>query len=338
METMAIYRINEKNRTIDIARSVINNDEDIQSAMLNARQFGFDEMMRQHETFRNNTEILDTFRDRLLNGLRVGKSIEVNTDDMTAKFVAEHGENIFFRAFVTTVIDLYNEERRQLTHPVDRVKMEFSKRKIQDTISAKINICFDETLKILCSETFFCYNSAIERFNVQNFRAFVSIDEYTFSVFHESDSALVTLLFEIGQIVHRNKWTICECGFCHKKFLGTENEVCCLSVNCLKSLKQQEKKISDEHTREYSDIKRNYDSVIRGYKKRLVDAGIEKYYPIEFDRFIEEKELRADKMTAEKKRLKRNALPSDSLFALGERFKAEMKAITDDILDKYENK
>ena len=78
---------------------------------MNTRTFTFDELMNQHKVFREHTETFDTFRGRLHSVLRIGRSIEVSTEDMIARFVAEYGENIFFKGFVTSVIDLYDTER-----------------------------------------------------------------------------------------------------------------------------------------------------------------------------------------------------------------------------------
>lgn len=96
METTTIYRINETGRTINIAQSVNDTDESIHGAVLNTRTFTFDELMNQHRVFCEHTEPYDAFKDRLNSALRIDKSIEVSTDDMIARFIAEYGENIFF--------------------------------------------------------------------------------------------------------------------------------------------------------------------------------------------------------------------------------------------------
>lgn len=85
METTTIYRINETDRTIDIAQSVQNDEESIHGAVLNTRTFTFDELMNQNKVFREHTEPFDTFRDRLHSALR----IEVSTEYMIARFTAE---------------------------------------------------------------------------------------------------------------------------------------------------------------------------------------------------------------------------------------------------------
>ena len=128
MNTTTIYRINEKNCTIEIAQSVINDEKNLHSAVLNTRTFTFNELMNQHRIFTENTEVLDVFRDRLHSCLRVARSIDVNAEDMLARFTAEHGENIFFCGFVTGMLEMYNSERLLLTKPQDRVKMELKKK------------------------------------------------------------------------------------------------------------------------------------------------------------------------------------------------------------------
>lgn len=335
METTTIYRMNETDRTIDILQSVQNDDESIHGAVLNTRTYTFDELLYQHKMFREHTEPFDTFRDRLHSALRIGRSIEVSTDDMIARFVAEYGENIFFRGFVSAVIDLYDTERYQLLKPNDVVLDKLNRNKIQTGISERINAFFDMQLGLLCSEAYFSHKVTIENFNLATGRTVIAADDYTFNVFHESDNCLLTVLAEIGQLVHKNKWTVCECGFCHKLFLGTEGDVCCRSAECIEAQKQQKEKIIEESTQEYSAIKKDYDSFVRRYKGYLDVVEIERFHPDDYDEFKQAKQERMDKMTALKKKLIRNGLPSAELYELGKQYKAEIKAIAESILDKY---
>lgn len=337
MKATTIYRINEKDCTINIAQSVADNEEDIHGAALNARTFSFDELLRQHISFNENTGILDTFRDRIHSCLRVSRSIEVATDDMIARFIAEHGENIFFRGFVDAVIEKYETERILLIKPADRMKMELKKKQIQNEISERINAFFDEQLKLVCSDAYFDSRKSIEYFAVKTLRSIIAADEYTFNVFHESDTALVTVLSEIGAIVHKNKWIQCECGFCHKVFLGAADEVCCKSEECRNAHEEQKKAVYKEFSAEYRVIKKDYDSYVRRYKKMLVDAKINIYHPAEFDEFELAKKDRMDDMSALMKRLIRNSLPVDELVERSEKYKAEIKALTEKILEKFRN-
>lgn len=335
METTTIYRINEKDCTIDIAQSVQNDDDSIHAAVLNTRTFTFDELMNQHKVFCEHTEPFDTFRDRLHSALRIGRSIDVSTEDMIARFVAEYGENIFFRGFVSAVIDLYDAERYQLLKPNDVVIAKLNKSKIQSGISEHINDFFDTQLPLICSDAYFTHTVNMEHFSLQLSRTVIAVDDYTFNVFRESDSCLLTVLAEIGQLVHRNKWTICECGFCHKLFLGTEGEVCCHSTECIEAQKQQKEKNIEENTQEYSAIKIDYDSYVRRYKGYLDAVDIMLHYPEEYDIFMQAKKERMDNMTSLKKKLIRNDLPSAELYDLGVQYKAEIKALTEEILEKH---
>lgn len=334
MNTTTIYRINEKNCTIEIAQSVINDEKNLHSAVLNTRTFTFNELMNQHRIFTENTEVLDVFRDRLHSCLRVARSIDINAEDMLARFTAEHGENIFFRGFVTGMLEMYNSERLLLTKPQDRVKMELKKKQIQNNISENINSFFDEQLQLICNNAYLNSKYALDHFTIMPMRTIIAADDYTFNVFHESDNALTLLLAEIGQIVHRNKWIPCECGFCHKLFLDCEGKVCCKSADCITAQEQQKEQIYRENTKEYSDIKRNYDAYVRRYKQMLVLAGIDSSHPLEFDEFVQAQEERKQNMDALKKKLIRNGLPSSELYDRGEMYKKEIKALVEEILEK----
>ena len=338
MGITTIYRINETDRTINIAQSVNDTDESLHGAVLNTRMYTFDELMNQHKVFCEHTEPYDAFKDRLNSALRIDKSIEVSTDDMIARFVAEYGENVFFRGFVSAVIDLYDTERYQLLKPNDVVIAKLNRNKIQTGISERINAFFDTQLSLLSSEAYFNYNMTMEQFSLSSGRTVIAADDYTFNVFHESYNCLLTILAEIGQLVHKNKWTVCECGFCHKLFLGTEGEVCCHSAECIEAQKQQKEAIYKENTKAYSAVKRDYDAYVRRYKKVLVEAGIEKYHPAEFDDFMQAKQERMEDMDKLKKRLIRNGLPTKELEDLSAKYKAEIKAVVEELVEKFGRK
>lgn len=335
METTTIYRINETDRTIDIVQSVDNTDESIHGAVLNTRTFTFDELMNQHKIFCEHTEPYDTFKDRLNSALCIDRSIDVSTDDMIARFIAEYGENIFFRGYVLSVIEFYNKERYVLLKPNDVVKAKFNRKKIQDEVSRKLMEFMDTQLNLMCSDAYFSHKSTMEHFRIQSGRTVIAADDYTFNVCRESDNCLLTVLAEIGQLVHKNKWTVCDCGFCHKLFLGTEGEVCCHAAECIEAQKQQKEKIIEESTQEYSAIKKDYDSFVRRYKGYLDIVEIDRFHPDDYDKFMQAKQERMDKMTALKKKLIRNGLPSMELYELGRQYKAEIKALAEEILDKY---
>ena len=124
---------------------------------------------------------------------------------MIERFVAEYGENIFFKGFVSAVIELYDTERYQLLKPNDLVLAKLNKNKIQTSISEHINAFFDTQLLLMCSEAYFSHTVNIEYFSLYPTRTVIAADDYTFNVFHESDNCLLSLLAEIGQIVHRSK-------------------------------------------------------------------------------------------------------------------------------------
>lgn len=62
---------------------------------------------------------------------------------------------------------------------------------------------------------------------------------------------------------------------------------------------------------------------------------IDQYHPDDYDVFMQAKKERMENMTALKKKLIRNGLPSTELYELGKKYKAEMKALAEGILEKY---
>lgn len=65
-------------------------------------------------------------------------------------------------------------------------------------------------------------------------------------------------------------------------------------------------------------------------------AEIDRFHPDDdYYKFMQAKQERMDKMTALKKKLILNGLPSAELYELGRQYKAEIKALAEGILDKY---
>lgn len=85
-------------------------------------------------------------------------------------------------------------------------------------------------------------------------------------------------------------------------------------------------------------MKRDYDAFVRRYKKILVEAGIEKYRPAEFDEFMQAKQERMDDMDKLKKRLIRNGLPTKELEDLSAKYKAEIRAMVDEPVERFGKK
>ena len=85
-------------------------------------------------------------------------------------------------------------------------------------------------------------------------------------------------------------------------------------------------------------MKRDYDAYVRRYKKVLVEAGIEKYHPAEFDDFMQAKQERMEDMDKLKKRLIRNSLPTKELEDLSAKYKAEIKAVVKEPVEKFGRK
>lgn len=334
MKTVTIYRINETDRTIDIAQSVNDDNESIKAAVLNTKNFTFDEILRQHLAFRDSGTLIENCRNRFLSALHIGRSIPVNADDMLAGFTAENGENIFLRGLMTAAHELYDEERTALSTPNDVLLATLNKSRIQAEISAKINTFFDGNFAALGDAAYFDCGQKINAFAVLPSETVIFCDDYTFGAFHKCGNCLETLLFEVGQIVHRNALSPRKCGFCGKMFLGTEDEVCCRQSSCQATHKEQKEVIYREHTEEYSQIKRTYDAFVRRYDGYLKAAGINARCPAEYDEFCQAKEVRKAEMNSLKKRLIRNGLPTDELYEMGEKFKAEIRAIAEGIIER----
>ena len=78
----------------------------------------------------------------------------------------------------------------------------------------------------------------------------------------------------------------------------------------------------------------SFDAFVRRYDSYLKAAGINARCPAEYDEFCQAKEVRKAEMNSLKKRLIRNGLPTDELYEMGEKFKAEIRAIAEEIMER----
>jgi len=83
----------------------------------------------------------------------------------------------------------------------------------------------------------------------------------------------------------------------------------------------------------YSDI--NSDIIIVPVYSPSTQLMDFKNSPEVFDEFEQAKKEKQDAMEALKKRFIRNGLPIDEMVELGQRYKAEIKAMVDKILEQY---
>lgn len=70
----------------------------------------------------------------------------------------------------------------------------------------------------------------------------------------------------------------------------------------------------------------------------LVEAGNEKYRTAKFDEFMQAKQERMDAMYKLKGLLIRNGLPTTELIDLSAKFKAEIKALAEEMVERFGRK
>lgn len=334
MSTKTFYCINEKDCSINFVQYNDNKYKKPYEAIMNAKTYTFDELVTQHDNFCKYIEPYESFKEKLNIALRIKRSIPVDVDDMLARFTAEHGENIFFQGYVLSIIDYYDKKREDILRPNDFPSSLINRRKLQDTISKELNQFINTKFNLMCKDAYFNHNANIKRIITVTKETTIAADDNSFSVFHESDTCLLTILAEIGQLVHRNKWMIRKCEVCKKQFLGLESDVCCHSNECINTLKDNKKAIYNENSKKYSDIKRDYDSYVRRYKKELDDISIDKKYPLDYDEFIQAQEERKKKMEGLKKHLIQYGLPTTELEHLSAQLKGEIRCIAREILER----
>ena len=109
--------------------------------------------------------------------------------------------------------------------------------------------------------------------------------ENTNIVYRVADKPLLTFFYEFSFAVFNAGLKVCECRFCHRHFLGTEESMCCEREECLAENKRLKNQIIREKRKnsDYTHDMDNYTAYVRNKKKDLRIAKVSPYVMDEFD-------------------------------------------------------
>lgn len=281
---MLLYRINEKDRTVSIVWSI--NKNELLSASEKEKVYTFDEILSQLEDFRNNrSEIFENLRITMMSGLNERIKVQDLVKNVGSA-VIQNSDNVFFKYYSNLLTVAYMNIGEPILMPKDYVKERFNHKKLVETARAELQKQFDEILQAMNDERNFDY-SATGEILVATPRSQLAVirAENTNIVYRVADKPLLTFFYEFSFAVFNAGLKVCECRFCHRHFLGTEEAVCCEREECLaenKRLKNQmirEKRKNSDYTRDMD----NYTAYVRNKKKDLRIAKVSPYVMDEFD-------------------------------------------------------
>lgn len=280
---MLLYRINQKDRTISIVWSV--NKNELLSAFEKEKVYTFDYILSQLEDFRNNrSEIFENLRITMMSGLN--ERVKVNELTKAVEpAVLENSDNIFFKYYSDLLTMSYKNIGEPILMPKDYVKEMFSHKKLVKTARAELQKQFDEILQAMNDERNFDYSATGKKLvATPKSRLAVIRTENTNIVYRIADKTLLTFFYEFSYSVFEAGLKVCECRFCHRYFLGTEEAVCCNREECL----AENKKLKNQQIRQkrknslYIHETDNYNAYVRNRKKELKTAKVN---PITMDEF-----------------------------------------------------
>lgn len=281
---MLLYRINEKDHTVSIVWSI--NKNELLSASEKEKVYTFDDILSQLEDFRNNrSEIFDNLRITLMNGLN--ERIKVKDIVKTLMpTVLENNDNIFFKYYSNLLTAAYMNIGEPILMPKDYVKEKFNHKKLVEQARGELQEQFDEVLQAMNDERNFDYSATGEILvATPKLQLAVIRTENTNSVYRVADKPLLTFFYELSFAIFEAGLKVCECRFCHRHFLGTEDAVCCDREECL----AENKKLKNQKIREnrknslYTHEMDNYNAYVRNRKKELKIANVSPFVMDEFE-------------------------------------------------------
>lgn len=154
--------------------------------------------------------------------------------------------------------------------PKDYVKERFNHKKLVETARAELQKQIDEILQAMNDERNFDYSATGEILvATPSSQLAVIRTENSNIVYRVADKPLLTFFYEFSFAVFNAGLKVCECRFCHRHFLGTEEAVCCEREECLSENKRLKNQMTREKRKnsEYTHDMDNYNTYVRNKKK-----------------------------------------------------------------------
>lgn len=216
--------------------------------------------------------------------------------------------------------------------PKDYVKERFNHKKLVETARAELQKQIDEILQAMNDERNFDYSATGEILvATPSSQLAVIRTENSNIVYRVADKPLLTFFYEFSFAVFNAGLKVCECRFCHRHFLGTEEAVCCEREECLSENKRLKNQMTREKRKnsEYTHDMDNYNTYVRNKKKDLKIAKVSPFVMDEFENLKKKCKAIVDSKLAE---CEEYGLPVEELAHTIEEQEAVIKAFRDKAL------
>ncbi|MCM1225892.1 MAG: hypothetical protein NC320_00505 [Clostridium sp.] len=331
---MLLYRINEKDRTVSIVWSI--NKKELLNAAEKEEVYTFDDILSQLEDFRNNrSEIFENIRITMMNGLNERIKVDALAESIKPT-ILENSENIFFKYYSNLLTIAYMNIGEPILMPKDYVKERFNHKKLVEQARNELQKHFDEILQAMNDERNFDYSTTGGMLvATPQLQLAVIRTEDTNSVYRIADKPLLTFFYEFSYAIFDAGLKVCECRFCNRHFLGTENSICCDREECL----AENKKLKNQQIRQnrknsiYTHETDNYNAYVRNQKKELKIAKVSLIVMDDFEMLKQKCKTVVD---SKKKECEEFGLPVDELIHTIDEQEAVIKAFKNKALAESE--
>lgn len=308
------------------------NKKELLNAAEKEEVYTFDDILSQLEDFRNNrSEIFENIRITMMNGLN--ERIKVNDLAKSIKpTILENSENVFFKYYSNLLTIAYMNIGEPILMPKDYVKEKLHHKKLVEQARNELQKHFDEILQAMNDERNFDYSAtgkilvAIPQLQLAVIRT-----ENTNSVYRIADKPLLTFFYEFSYAIFDAGLKVCECRFCRRHFLGTENSICCDREKCI----AENKKLKNQQIRQnrknsiYTHETDNYNAYVRNQKKELKIARVNLTVMDDFETLKQKCKAVVD---SKKKECEEFGLPVDELIHTIDEQESVIKAFKDKAL------
>lgn len=327
---MLLYRMNENKRTVSIVWSI--NKKELLNAAEKEEVYTFDDILSQLEDFRNNrSEIFENIRITMMNGLNERIKVDALAESIKPT-ILENSENVFFKYYSNLLTIAYMNIGEPILMPKDYVKERFNHKKLVEQARNELQKHFDEILQAMNNERNFDYSDTGEILvATPQLQLAVIRTENTNSVYRIADKPLLTFFYEFSYAIFDAGLKVCECRFCNRHFLGTENSICCDREECF----AENKKLKNQQIRQnrknsiYTHETDNYNAYVRNQKKELKIAKVDLIVMDDFEMLKQKCKAVVD---SKKKECEEFGLPVDELIHTIDEQEAVIKAFKDKAL------
>lgn len=281
-----LYRIDEQSKNVIFV--VTTDNESVWGTISEDDQtvISFDDIFRDITEFRGGFLDYEKLTAELIGAINGRGEVFRETlsqfDDMRLKSF-----NFFTRYYSDTLRDMFLSAREN----IEKAGALFNTRSLKKATEYVHNV-FDNIRDVMRDDWNFDFNSEGD---LQAFR--LSFDKIIIrgndrnEVYTVADTALVNFFYDFSFAIHKLKLYVCDCKYCHKKFLGAKSCICCDDKACQEKY-QHEKKNEKRRAYDNGDYQK-YNTKLSNYigQQKIKLSNMVNADPEVLERFDQERKV-----------------------------------------------